>query len=63
MNESLQQFDKALNRLEEVLQRSAEHDTIILDATIQRFEFSMLNKYCLQVVKSTTTVQQLRASH
>ncbi len=45
MNESLQQFDKALTRLEEVLQRSAEHDTIILDATIQHFEFSIEKIY------------------
>ena len=38
--ETLQQFEKALYRLEEALQRSADDDGLVIDATIQRFEFT-----------------------
>lgn len=38
---SLEQLNNALNRLGEVLKKPLEDDDIVLDATIQRFEFSV----------------------
>jgi len=35
------QFNQALMRLEEVLRRSPEQDSIVVDASIQRFEFTI----------------------
>jgi nucleotidyltransferase substrate binding protein (TIGR01987 family) len=47
--ESLEQFGKALLRLEEAIQRSAEDDDMIIDATIQRFEFTV--ELCWKALK------------
>lgn len=43
------QFYKALQRLQEVLQHSSEQDSIIIDATIQRFEFTI--ELCWKAMK------------
>jgi nucleotidyltransferase substrate binding protein (TIGR01987 family) len=47
--ETLEQFGRALFRLEESLQRSAEHDDLVIDATIQRFEFTI--ELCWKTLK------------
>ncbi len=38
-NDALRELGNALNRLDEALQRDARADSLVLDATIQRFEF------------------------
>jgi len=39
----LEKFKNSLTRLEQVLQRDIKSDDIVLDATIQRFEFTFEN--------------------
>jgi nucleotidyltransferase substrate binding protein (TIGR01987 family) len=68
VKETVEQFGQALTRLEEVLERSAEHDDIVIDATIQRFEFtielcwkSLKKKLASEGIETTTprsTLQQ-----
>ena len=41
VEQTIKQFGHALTRLEEALTRSAEYDDIVIDATIQRFEFTI----------------------
>ena len=41
----LQNFNQSLLRLKEVLQKNIEADDIVLDATIQRFEFTFENAW------------------
>jgi len=66
--EAIQQFTKALLRLEEVLQRSPE-DGIVIDATIQRFEFTielcwkaLKRKLAFEGVETTTPRSVLQQS-
>jgi len=47
---SREQFGKALMRLEEVLLRTPEQDQIVIDATIQRFEFTV--ELCWKALKN-----------
>lgn len=65
---TIEQFGQALTRLDEVLQRSPELDDIVIDATIQRFEFtielcwkSLKRKLAIEGIETTTprtTLQQ-----
>lgn len=50
INEKLQDFNNALSRLEEALQKDIYQDDMYLDATIQRFEFCY--ELCWKLIKS-----------
>lgn len=68
VKQTIEQFGQALTRLEEALARSPEHDDIVIDATIQRFEFtielcwkSLKKKLASEGIETTTprtTLQQ-----
>lgn len=47
--DSLREFGKALDRLGEALQRDVDTDPLVLDATIQRFEFA--TELCWKTLK------------
>src|SRR5690554_5023052 len=49
VEQTIKQFGHALTRLEEALTRSAEYDDIVIDATIQRFEFTI--ELCWKALK------------
>lgn len=67
--ESIEQFGKALTRLEEVLQRMPSDD-IVIDATIQRFEFTielcwkaLKKKLAYEGIETTTPRSVLQQSY
>lgn len=58
--ETLKTFGDALERLHEILLRPAESDEIILDATIQRFEFVV--ELCWKTLKKFLWREGLEAN-
>lgn len=56
----IQQFSKALKRLEEALERSASDDDLVMDATIQRFEFTI--ELCWKALKKLLLEEGIEAS-
>lgn len=63
--ETFLQFGKALLRLEEALLRSADQDDLVIDATIQRFEFTFelcwksMKKFLIEEGLDATTPRQV----
>lgn len=60
IRETLEQFGKALQRLEEALQRSADNDSLVIDATIQRFEFTF--ELCWKTLKKKLNEEGIDAA-
>lgn len=60
LQKAIEVFAQALTRLEDVLRRSPAEDDIVLDATIQRFEFTI--ELCWKALKKKLYVEGVEAA-